>query len=206
VAQGFINHMIDPVLMRSCAQELAQSFKDAGVTKILTVETSGVAPSLMTGLELGCPVIYCRSGKRPITMDSFLTTESVSHTVFYSLSLSLSPLPVWSISRRIVYIGRISNCAVQKGGSVSLFVSTEYLRPKDRVLIIDDFLASGITIRALMDLIKQAGATLVGIGALVEKTFEGGRELLGRETAVPIVSLAVIDSMEGDTIVFARCQ
>jgi len=57
-----------------------------------------------------------------------------------------------------------------------------------------------------MDLIKQAGATLVGIGALVEKTFEGGRELLGRETAVPIVSLAVIDSMEGDTIVFARCQ
>lgn len=162
--------MIDPVLMRSCAGELADRFKGMGVTKILTVETSGVAPSLMTGLELGCPVIYCRSGKRPITMDHFLTTESVSHT---------------------------------KGGSVSLFVSQEYLKAEDNVLLIDDFLASGTTIRALMNLIEQAGAKLVGIGALVEKSFEGGRELLSKLTEVPIVSLAVIDGMEGDAITFA---
>jgi len=62
----------------------------AGITKILTVETSGVAPSLMAGLELGCPVIYCRSGKRPITMDNFLTTESVSHTKGGAVSLFVS--------------------------------------------------------------------------------------------------------------------
>lgn len=181
------------------------------MTKILTVETSGVAPSLMTGLcalvaagadaasarvfshcpwaglELGCPVIYCRSGKRPITMDSFLTTESVSHTVHTSWFGAVPDLRLLDL------------LLLQKGGSVSLFVSQEYLSAGDKVLVVDDFLgkanlhsynshssltfvneASGTTIRALINLIDQANATLVGIGALVEKTFEVSCSLLRR--------------------------
>jgi xanthine phosphoribosyltransferase len=84
-----------------------------------------------------------------------------------------------------------------KGGCVSLIVSSEFLKPEDRVLIIDDFLASGRTIAALARLVEDAGATLVGIGALVEKSFEEGRERLKR-WGVPIESLAVIAELRDD--------
>jgi xanthine phosphoribosyltransferase len=87
-----------------------------------------------------------------------------------------------------------------KGGIVDLIVSPEYLAPMDRVLLIDDFLASGKTIEALAALVAQCGATLCGIGCLVEKSFEGGRDLLAHLN-VPIVSLAVIESMEADRII-----
>ncbi|MCB0140168.1 MAG: xanthine phosphoribosyltransferase, partial [Caldilineaceae bacterium] len=87
-----------------------------------------------------------------------------------------------------------------KGGTVELIISPEYLHPTDRVLLIDDFLASGQTIAALAQLIAQCGATLCGIGCVIEKSFEGGRALLA-ELNVPIISLATIDSMDGDAIV-----
>ena len=86
-----------------------------------------------------------------------------------------------------------------KGGEVELIVSPEYLRATDRVILIDDFLATGLTINALAKLIAQCGATLCGIGCIVEKSFEGGRAALAHLN-VPIVSLAIVDSMEGDTI------
>lgn len=87
-----------------------------------------------------------------------------------------------------------------KGISVELIVSPEYLAKDERVLIIDDFLASGSTIKGLVRLIEAAGATLVGIGALIEKDFEGGRELLA-PLGVPIASLACITSMDENGIV-----
>ena len=92
-----------------------------------------------------------------------------------------------------------------KGVMTELIVSPEYLRSGERVLIIDDFLASGATIMGLVRLAKTAGSTLVGIGALVEKNFEGGRDLL-RPLGVPIESLACISSMEGDQIIFGNCE
>jgi xanthine phosphoribosyltransferase len=88
-----------------------------------------------------------------------------------------------------------------KGRMVELIVSPEYLAKGERVLIIDDFLASGATILGLARLAQTAGSTLVGIGALVEKSFEGGREALAA-LGVPIESLACIISMEGDRITF----
>ena len=88
-----------------------------------------------------------------------------------------------------------------KGRTVELIVSPEYLAGGERVLIIDDFLASGATIQGLARLAQTAGAVIVGIGALVEKTFEGGREVLSK-LGVPIESLAMISSMEGDEICF----
>jgi xanthine phosphoribosyltransferase len=89
-----------------------------------------------------------------------------------------------------------------KGRIVELIISPEYLAGGERVLIIDDFLATGATILGLVRLAQTAGATLVGIGALIEKTFEGGRALLAH-LGVPIESLACITSMEGDQILFA---
>src|SRR5512146_2337424 len=89
-----------------------------------------------------------------------------------------------------------------KGRMVELIVSPEYLAHGERVLIIDDFLASGATILGLARLAKAAGADVIGIGALIEKVFEGGREAL-RPLGLPIESLACITSMEGGRIVFA---
>jgi xanthine phosphoribosyltransferase len=90
-----------------------------------------------------------------------------------------------------------------KGRMVELIVSPEYLASGERVLIIDDFLASGATILGLVRLAQTAGASIVGIGALIEKTFEGGRAVLA-PVGVPIESLAAISAMEGDTITFAN--
>ena len=86
-----------------------------------------------------------------------------------------------------------------KGGDVTLLVAADYLRPRDRVLIVDDFLATGATILALARLAQAAGATVVGIGAVIEKRFEGGRERL-KTLGVPIESLAVVIGVEGDRI------
>ncbi len=90
-----------------------------------------------------------------------------------------------------------------KGRTVELIISPEYLAGGERVLIIDDFLATGATIRGLARLARAAGAVLVGIGALVEKSFEGGREAL-LDLGIPIESLAPIASMEGTEIIFAN--
>ncbi len=88
-----------------------------------------------------------------------------------------------------------------KGRTVELIVSPEYLGPQERVLIIDDFLASGQTILGLVRLTQAAGASIVGVGALIEKRFEGGREALAHLN-IPVHALAVIASMDGDQIHF----
>lgn len=90
-----------------------------------------------------------------------------------------------------------------KGHVVELIVSPEYLRDGERVLIIDDFLATGATILGLVRLAQTAGARLVGIGTLIEKIFEGGRNSLAH-LEVPIEALARIASMEGEKITFAE--
>ena len=89
-----------------------------------------------------------------------------------------------------------------KGNKVELIVSPEYLPKDEPILIIDDFLASGATIMGLVRLVHAAGANLVGIGTLVEKIFEGGREQL-ESLNVPVESLARISSMTNGEIRFA---
>ncbi|MBM4467648.1 MAG: xanthine phosphoribosyltransferase [Chloroflexi bacterium] len=90
-----------------------------------------------------------------------------------------------------------------KGRHVELMASPEFLRPSDRILIVDDFLATGQTIAALVRLVEEAGAKLVGIGTLIEKRFEGGRALL-EKSGVPIESLVVITDMSDGRIVFGE--
>ena len=88
-----------------------------------------------------------------------------------------------------------------KGRMVELIVSPEFLQHGEKVLIIDDFLASGATIQGLVRLAQTAGSTLVGIGALIEKRFEGGREILST-LGIPIETLACITSMDDEQIIF----
>ena len=91
-----------------------------------------------------------------------------------------------------------------KGRMVELIISPEYLAGHEKILIVDDFLASGATIMGLVRLAQTAGATVVGIGALIEKTFEGGREML-KPIGVPVESLVCITSMEAGQIIFGEC-
>jgi xanthine phosphoribosyltransferase len=90
-----------------------------------------------------------------------------------------------------------------KGSQVNLMVSPEFLEAADRILIVDDFLATGKTIEALAQIVLHAGATLVGIAAVVEKSFEGGREALAHWN-VPIEAMAVISNMSGGEIIMAE--
>ncbi len=165
---SFLNHQIDPALMTRLGQELARRFENTQPTKVLTAETSGIAPALATAAVLGVPLVFARKSP-PLTMDYTIVKESARSRTH--------------------------------GKMIELMVSTEYLRPNDRVLIIDDFLATAQTITALARLVEKVGAQVVGIGTVIEKTFERGRENL-RGANVPIESLAVIASMDDGKIVF----
>jgi xanthine phosphoribosyltransferase len=165
---SFVNHQVDPALMRACAQEFARRFRSLNVTRVLTAEISGIAPALLTALELGVPVVFARKHK-PVTMpETVYLTTAPSHT---------------------------------KGIDINLMLSPEYLAAGERVLIIDDFLATGQTILGLVRLAQAAGATIVGVGALIEKTFEGGRAAL-KSLGVPVEALAIITDMSEGQIVF----
>lgn len=165
---SLLNHQLDPSLMSQMGKEFAQRFSDIQVDRILTAEISGIAPALMTAIEMGVPVVYARK-KQPITMRGPIYMEAApSHT---------------------------------KGGMVNLLVSGEFLKNGEKVLIIDDFLASGETLKALGRLVQSANAELVGVGVVVEKSFEDGRKALSDAGFnIPIYALATIVSMEGDTI------
>ncbi len=93
-----------------------------------------------------------------------------------------------------------------KGGEVNLLVSSEFLHAGENVLIVDDFLASGKTLLALSRMVKSARSNLVGVGVVVEKTFEGGRDAMLKAgfTDIPIEALAVITSMDDGKIVVAE--
>ena len=164
---SIINHQLDPRLMAGMGRAFAEKFADTAIDRILTAEISGIAPALMTGIELNVPVVYARK-KKPITMAGPVFLETApSHT---------------------------------KGGETLLLVSAEFLHQGENILIIDDFLATGKTLLALARIIASAKANLTGVGVVVEKTFEGGRERMLAQYDVPIHALATITSMQGDCI------
>ena len=164
---SFLNHQIDPLLMTRLGQELARRLAHTQPTKVLTAETSGIAPALAAAAALGVPLVFARK-RPPLTMDYTIVSESARSRT--------------------------------QGKMVELMVSTEDLRAGDRVLIIDDFLATAQTITALARLAEKVGARVVGIGTVIEKTFEHGREN-ARDLNVPMESLAVITSMDDGKIV-----
>ena len=165
---NFLNHQMDPMLIRAMAQEWHRLFKDDGVNKILTIEASGIAMAILTGLEFQCPVVFAKKSKTRNISDKLYQTEVPSFT---------------------------------HGNTNTVVVSKDYLNKGDRVLLIDDFLATGAALFGLMDLVGQAGATLVGAGAAIEKRFQGGGDKL-REKGVRVESLARIVRMDDEGIVF----
>ena len=158
---NFINHQMDPMLMYQMAEEFVRRFKDIKINKILTIESSGIAPAIMVGYLLNLPVVFVKK-KQPKTMENMLTSEVFSFT---------------------------------KGQTYKVCVSGEYLCSTDHLLFIDDFLANGNAALGMMDLAAQAGATIEGMGFLIEKAFQKGGELL-RSKGMRVESLAIIDSLE----------
>jgi xanthine phosphoribosyltransferase len=165
---GFVNHQIDPALTAQMGVEFAHRFAQVGVDDLTKVITAEV------------------SGIAP----ALATAQALSVPLVYARKHRPITMPDG------FYLAEAPSHT--KGGVVQLMISPQYLGAGDRVLLIDDFMASGKTIHALVGLVQQSGATLCGIGCVIEKVFEHGREQL-TDLAVPIVTLAKID-LDGDTI------
>jgi len=165
---SFLNHQIDIAFMNEMGKEFRRVFADKRVTKILTIEASGIAIASITAQYFHVPIVFAKKTKT-INLDGSLYTTQVK-----------------SYTHRTTY---------------DVVVSKKFLTSDDRVLIIDDFLANGCAARGLIDLVEQAGAVLEGVGIVIEKGFQdGGREL--RENGVDVRSLAIIESMLDNNLVF----
>lgn len=162
---SFINHQMDPHIMKQCAVEFIRRYGQTDFNKIITIEASGIAPAILVGFMMDLPVVFAKK-KKPSTMADFFSTTVVSFT---------------------------------KQREYTMVVAKEYLKPTDRVLFIDDFLAYGNAARGIIDLCRQAGAALVGAGFLIEKSFQHGRNVLS-QAGIRCESLAIIDSLDGCTI------
>lgn len=167
---SFLNHQIDPIMMQQIGQEFAHLFKDAGITKIITIEASGIAPAVMAGLELGVPVIFARKYQSLTLKDDLYRSKVFSFT---------------------------------KQTESTIAISNKHISSTDKVLVIDDFLANGQAALGLADLIHQANAEVVGIGIVIEKSFQPGRDLL-LEKGYRVESLARVKSLANGTVEFVR--
>lgn len=168
VVNSFLNQQVDTKLMENIGKEFAAYFKDKGVTKILTAESSGIAPALMTAANLGVNCIFARKQKS-------LTTDDNSYVS-----------TVYSFTKQ-----EMKNLIVEKS----------FLNEDDKILIIDDFLANGQASKAMIALCNQAGADVVGIGIVIEKSFQEGRKIL-EEMGYDVYSLARISKLEEGKIEF----
>ncbi|ENW08134.1 xanthine phosphoribosyltransferase [Acinetobacter beijerinckii] len=165
---AFLNHQIDPVLMQLIGKEFAARFKDAGITKIITIEASGIAPAIMAGLELGVPVIFARKYQSLTLKDDLYRSKVFSFT---------------------------------KQTESTIAISNKHLSSSDKALVIDDFLANGQAALGLIDLIHQANAEVVGVGIVIEKSFQPGRDVL-LEKGYRVESLARVKSLEDGKVTF----
>ena len=165
---SFLNHQLDVSLLNDIGLEFKRRFEDQKITKVLTVEASGIAIACFAALHLGVSVVFAKK------------TEALNQDpeVFESA--------VYSFTRQKSY---------------KIRVSKKYLCENDQVLILDDFLAEGKAVSGLVDIVNQAGASLAGVGIVIEKGFQqGGKEL--RSRGIRLESLAIVDSMVEGKVVF----
>lgn len=165
---SFVTHQVDPVLMEQMGKRFAEVFKEQGITKVVTIEASGIASALFAARELDVPMIFARKAKS-LTMDEELLTASV-----------------YSFTKQV---------------TSTISISRKFLSSEDKVLIIDDFLANGQAAKGLIELCQQAGAQVEGIGIVIEKSFQDGRQLL-EEMGLRVVSLARIASLTNGQVEF----
>lgn len=168
---SFLNHQLDIALFEEMGKEFAKRFAGAGVNKILTIESSGIAIAACVARYFNyCPVVF---GKKTISLN---------------LDDDIYACDVYSYTKQQAY---------------KIMVSKQYLKKTDRILIIDDFLANGKAVEALIDVVHQSGAHLVGVGIAIEKGFQQGGDTL-RKRGIHLESLAIIDAMSPDEIVFRK--
>lgn len=166
---SFLNHQIDVNFVCELGKEFYRLFKDENITKILTIEASGIGIACLAAQYFGVPVVFAKKTKTiNIYSDTYnATVHSYTHKKDYDI-----------------------------------VVSKEFLSKEDNVLIIDDFLAKGSALTALLMLIEKAGAKTAGAGIVIEKAYQGGGNLV-RDMGIRVESLAKIKSIsKKDGIVF----
>ena len=167
---SFLNHQIDVPFVAELGKELKRLFADRNITKILTIEASGIGIACVAAMYFGVPVVFAKKSSGS-NMD-----KDVYFTQIYSYTHSKTN---------------------------DVVVSKRFLSKTDHVLIIDDFLANGSALEGLMDIVRQSGGTVEGVGVAIEKGFQGGGDKL-RAAGVNLHSLAIIESMDAktNTVVF----
>jgi xanthine phosphoribosyltransferase len=166
---SFLNHQMDIELFGEIGKEFKKRFSDCEVTKILTIEASGIGIACIAAQYFKVPVVFAKKNQ----------TKNIAGDV---------------------YTGKVQSFT--HGRVYDIIVAKEFLKPEDKILIIDDFLANGCALLGLAKLVKDAGAELVGAGIVIEKGFQEGGKMV-RESGVRVESLAIIESMsEENGIVF----
>ncbi|ACS99732.1 xanthine phosphoribosyltransferase [Paenibacillus sp. JDR-2] len=165
---SFLNHQVDTELALEIGKELVARFADKTITKVLTIEASGIQFAMAAGIALKVPFVYAKK-KKAVTQ-----SEQV-----YSAS-------VHSFTKQETY---------------QVTVSKHYLGPGDKVLIVDDFLATGAALVGLVQIVRESGAELAGVSCVIEKGFQEGRGLL-EQMNVSVESLATISRMAPGEIDF----
>ncbi|MBQ1192860.1 MAG: xanthine phosphoribosyltransferase [Lachnospiraceae bacterium] len=165
---GFINHQVDVNLMEELGKDMARHFLGQGITKVFTIESSGISPALFTAKYLNVPMVILKKQASKNLKTEVWQTEVVSYT---------------------------------KGTSYDLTLAKNYISDEDNILIIDDFLANGEAATGAIRLIRKAHATVAGIGVLIEKSFQPGREKLEAQ-GIHVYAQARIKNMSKDSIEF----
>lgn len=165
---SFLNHQLDVDFIMEMGKEIAERFKGEKITKILTVETSGIAIAMGAAAAMHLPVVFAKKHKTGNLSGDLYTTVVHSYT---------------------------------HGVDYNIVVNTEFLTEKDRVLIVDDFLANGKALLGLIDIVGQAGATVAGCSCAIEKGFQKGGDNL-RQEGIRVESLAIIESMDDTSLTF----
>ena len=161
----FLNHQIDVALLDEIARELKRRFTGEKITKVLTIESSGIAIACSVAREFGVPVVFAKKAKT-VNLDGEM------------------------------YVAEVESFTHKKTNKV--IVAKKFLEEKDRVLIVDDFLANGYALQGLIALVEAADATVEGIGIAIEKGFqEGGKRM--RNLGYDLESLAIVESMNAET-------
>ena len=161
---SFLNHQMDVMLLDEIGEEIYRRYKDSGVTRVLTIEASGIAIAYPVAKKFNVPFVFAKKSKSVnIDGDVYVAeVESFTH----------------KCTNRVI-------------------VSKRFIKPNDKVLIIDDFLANGCALNGLISIVESAGATVVGIGIAIEKGFQGGGDKI-RKLGYRLESLAIVDSMDAE--------
>lgn len=166
---SFLNHQIDVELLNEIGKEFKARFGTSQITKILTIEASGIGIACITAQYFQVPVLFAKKSE----------AANLDQDVYQS--------KVYSFTKDKEYNVRVAK---------------KFLDFTDKVLIIDDFLANGNAVQGLMDIVKMAGAQVIGIGIVIEKLFQNGREKIDQEN-VRLESLAIIKELSQGQIIFA---